>query len=107
MSNGIRPTMGTLSGAEQISQSCRQSISSPNLSKSHVATAPRAVVPDGTRPFSFHDQNPGELGVDRTAATGCLCIHAKPGQPKGLSLRVVTLPRLSGLGAACRLLRSA
>src|ERR1700748_1402248 len=26
MSSGIRPTIGTLSGAEQISQSCRQSI---------------------------------------------------------------------------------
>src|SRR5438094_6825068 len=36
MSKGIRPTMGTLSGADMISQSCRQSIS---FSRSHVATA--------------------------------------------------------------------
>src|SRR5579863_182125 len=36
----MRPTMGTLSGAEQISQSCRQSISSPKQDvASNVYTA--------------------------------------------------------------------
>src|SRR5579859_4207425 len=34
--SGISPTIGTLSGAEQISQSCRQSIRSPGSQKSEV-----------------------------------------------------------------------
>src|ERR1700752_3178937 len=85
-SSGMRPTMGTLSGAEPISQSCRQSISSP---RTMWERPPSAVRSSKARRFLSARKTLSSC-ARRTAEGGC------PHKNLLLSRRLWPSPRLVG-----------
>src|SRR5215469_12497537 len=75
-SSGINATMGTLSGAEQISQSCRQSIVSPRTMWGRPLSAEQSLIPSKpltkTLRAAFDGQPKPTVPTENVLLSGCL-----------------------------------